>query len=188
MFDKFNDKYKQRKIKKRYLNLDYDIFPIMNISMYNVTSLMENENSENLLFKSHLYKNKYLPIYTNTTTRIFSENSLNFLFLIEKNNTLLIIDDEKNNLSYEIRFDIPKDKNATNEIKDTTCVQYNFNIPYISCESWYDYNNNQVVCVCKNSGLTSNLFDKILSSANKMMQFQLLDGDMCKYYFKNLFN
>ena len=62
-------------------------------------------------------------------------------------------------------------RNDTN-IEDTACFQYDKDkIPKISCVSWYDYQSNEVVCICKKQGLTTNIFDKVLSNASKLSQF-----------------
>jgi hypothetical protein len=173
---------KKRKNKVRHLNTICQHNPIMDINKENITNLIKNENSDNIGFNSHLYKNKNLPVVTNSTRKIFSENSLNFTISTEKGKKQKNIDlmEEGKKIYFEMRFDIPQGKNETEMITDTACVQYDEDKnPGVTCESWYDIHSSQVVCSCEKYGLTVNVYDKALSNMNKLSQFPIFDSETC---------
>ena len=165
---------------------DNNLFPIMEISRENVTNLIQGENSLNIGFKSFLYKNKNVPIKTNSKRQIFSTNALNFSMTIEKNKNLEQVIIEKyqkqgKKIIFEMRFDIPHGKDLDETIKNTSCIQFDSSKnPTFSCESWYDNQKSQVVCLCEKFELTVNLMDEILADSNKLMQFPLIKNDTCK--------
>jgi len=73
------------------------------------------------------------------------------------------------------------------DIEDTTCVQYPEKKADVSCESWYNLENNEVICSCLKQGLTVNIFDKAISNISKLKQFPILAVDICMNIF-NKFN
>jgi len=182
-YEVMDDNKKKRKNKVRRLNTEIPDNPILDINKENITSFIKKEESDNLGFYSLLYKNKHLPVETNSTRKIFSENSLNFSLSTEKDDQQKNIDLEKegNKIYFEMRFDIPKNSTKSKEMMDTCCVQYDEKKnPTTSCESWYDDKTDQVVCNCEKYGLTVNVYDKALSTMNKLLQFPLFDHNICK--------
>ena len=143
--------------------------------------LMKNETSSNIGFQSQLNKNKNLPVETNLTRKVFSENSLGFHLSIGNEKNLRRLE-SLDSVYYEIRLKIPSESKTNTKVTDTACVQYanknegnntNSKEPSVSCESWYDDPLNEVVCYCKNQGLTVNMEDSFLSNVNKLSQFPL---------------
>lgn len=83
----------------------------------------------------------------------------------------------KNNSTnnYSINLKTPDLKNQIiySKIADTTCVQYSDNT-YLNptpCFTWYDYEINNVVCICQSTGLIVNVNDVSLANLAKLSQF-----------------
>lgn len=136
---------------------------------------MNETNSSVIGFKSKVFKNKNVPIEFNSTQSVFSENSLDFgigvadghdktlRFLSESSNYM-------NNYNYEIRLKIPPNKNSS-VIDDTTCTEgANAKINY--CNSWYDSETNEVICVCNSQALISNVQNKNFANLSKLLQIK----------------
>jgi len=152
-----------------------------------LSNLMKNQTSSNVGFYSQLNKNKNLPIDTNAERTIFSESALDFgLSTGDKKNQFRNLNTNNLNINFEIRLKIPRKKNENDNstnVGDTTCVQYqkaSEKDPDVSCVSWYDDLNSEVVCVCNKQGLTVNVADKALSNIGKLGQFPGLGSDLCK--------
>jgi hypothetical protein len=153
--------------------------------------LMKNQTSTNIGFQSQLNKNKNLPIETNSTREVFSENSLGFELKIGNGNNLRELQlTSIETIYYEIRLKIPISSETYTEISDTVCVQYTKNDkkekkygkePLVSCDSWYDQVNYEVVCYCNHQGLTVNLKDPTLSAINISSQFPINKKNLCKH-------
>ena len=152
---------------------------IMNSSL--LGDLMKNETSSNLGFQSQYNKNKNLPITTNSTRKIYSETSLGFELLVGHNYTFIQSNTKK--IHFEIRLKTPPNYNSNTSVSDTACVQYSDGKnAEVSCDSWYDDRNNEVICFCEKQGLTVNVMDKTLSNLNKLKQFPPLSTGICKIY------
>jgi hypothetical protein len=145
--------------------------------------LMKNETSSNLGFQSQYNKNKNLPVTTNSTREIYSETSLGFELSVGDNNKLRRLSKIGQKIKFEIRLKTPTNYNTNTSVSDTACVQYsNGKDAEVSCDSWYDDVNNEVICFCEEQGLTVNVMDKVLASKNKLKQFPPLSTALCKIF------
>jgi len=154
--------------------------------------ILEKENSENLGFNSQLNKNKNIAIKTNNTRKIFSENSLDFELKVNQSpyKRFRNLDLKNLNINFNIRLKMPDLQNHKDNIGNSLCVQYekkDQQTPIVSCETWYDYSTNEVLCECQKQGLTINLMDSSISKISVLKQFSLLTIDFCNFLLIKLF-
>jgi len=183
-------KYKKSKI--RYLSIDNNTNNCEDSMTFCLPSeiikkLLEKENSNNIGFNSQVNKNKNIAIKTNITRKIFSENSLDFELKLDglSNKRLRNLDMNDFNIRYNIRLKMPDLKKNTSDIGSSLCVQYDKNDqanPNISCETWYDFIANEVICECERQGLTINLMDNTISQFGRVKQFTISKIDFCNIF------
>jgi len=193
-FDYKLKKYKKTKIRKLQIDNNSnncDEWMTFCLPSNSIKEILEKEDSEKIGFNSQLNKNKNIAIKTNNTRKIFSQNSLDFELQVDDPISKRFRKLESNNLfiNYNIRLKLPDIKRNSSVVGDSLCVQYNKNDqdnPNISCETWYDYLTNEVVCECQKQGLTINLIDKTMSQLGILKQFKISTIDFCNFYFKLL--
>jgi len=144
--------------------------------------ILYKQKSEKLGFNSQLNKNKNIAIKTNDTRKIFSENSLDFEIKVDdsKFKRFRNLNLKELNVNFNIRLKMPELKTNISDIGKSLCVQfekYKKETPYISCDTWYDYIANEVVCECQNQGLTINLIDETLFRLAILKQFAISTVD-----------
>jgi hypothetical protein len=114
----------------------------------------------------------------------FSTDSLNLNILNEGGQKLNV--GSNPNFQYKVQLNQPS-LNQTNSsnINQTTCVQLDdqYNPSATDCETWYDYQLGQILCYCKQQGLSVNVFDKTLSSYARLAQFPGLTSELCKFIY-----
>lgn len=150
-------------------------------------SLLNQTSSDVIGFNAKVYKNKNIPVETNSTQTVFSENSLDFKIGVGDNSgrKLRYLNElpnsNSNNYVYEVRLKIPPNKNQS-VIDETTCTQVE-NGKVNFCSSWYDYEVNEVICLCNSQALITNVKNKDFSKLSKLIQLQDLSADMCNLIF-----
>jgi len=164
---------------------------VLSIDSDLLQNIMKNETSSFVGFQSQLNKNKNLPIDVSKERQIFSETSLDFILGIgDSNYKFRKLNTNDLNINFEIRLKIPSNKknenNYSTDVGDSTCVQYqktDKKVFEIICETWYDEDESEVVCVCNKQGLTINIIDKVLSKFSKLKQFPSLGIELCINYY-----
>ena len=123
-------------------------------------------------------KNNILSINQTNQSFAFSQDSVNMTILLQDHETKRYARVQSNQ-SYHINLKMPK--NANSSIDSTSCLQYdqNNNIIPSSCNSWYDYKEMIIVCICKDHGLTVNMLDDAQSNLQKLAQFPNLTINFC---------
>lgn len=125
------------------------------------------------IVSNHVSNTKILPINQTEDSHPFSKDSVNITLFDNKKRRILLDND---NYNYTFRLKLPESvKNSTNktDISLTACIQYTAQKTPVTdaCVTWYDYDNNEVICACKSLGLTVNVFDSGLSKMNQLAQF-----------------
>lgn len=144
----------------------------MLLSNFNLSSFSLNALKLNILVESGNIDNK---------TAVERENIINTNSIAAKYEVNLKVPDLNSSSSF-----VDDDNNSYNNsrIENTVCAKYNEEYKFVDnslCETWYDYNNNKVVCVCSGHGLTVNVVDQLISSIAKQNQFPVVNSAaMCK--------
>ena len=68
-------------------------------------------------------------------------------------------------------------------IHSSLCYQYDglLNPLKDSCQVWYDYEEDKIICQCQALGMTINILDDTLSYLNILKQFPFTDESQSNY-------
>lgn len=152
-----------------------------------INNISSKDSGSILGISTKINKNNHLAINYET----FSNNSLKFDILDSLGNRRMLSDGLPSS-SYEVKLKVP-DLNAainTNSsislLGETACVKFdesnNIQKDKSYCETWYDYESNSVICVCKGPGLTVNIKNKLIADLYKLQQFPAFSVNLCNIF------